>query len=75
MSPLKIVAVVLIVAGTLGLESYGGFSCWTKETHDVKIGTLELSFQEKQTVNVPIWAGVGAIAVGGLILLIGGRKR
>jgi hypothetical protein len=72
MNPLKIVAVVLIVAGTLGLV-YGGFS-YTRETHDLKIGTFELSFQEKQTVNVPMWAGIGAIAVGGLILLFGGRK-
>ena len=64
----KIVAIVLVVAGILGLV-YGTFS-YTKESHDVKLGPLELSVKEKQTVNVPIWADVGAIVAGvGLLLL------
>ena len=71
MSAAKIVAIVLIVAGVLGLV-YGSFS-YTKETHDVKLGPLELSVKEKQTVNVPVWAGVGAIVAGALLLLV--RKR
>ena len=72
MNTIKIVAVVLIVAGVLGLL-YGGFS-YTKETHDVKLGPIELSVKEKQTVNVPMWAGVGAIVVGGLLLVFGSKK-
>ncbi len=68
MSAVKIVGIVLIVAGILGLV-YGKFS-YTKETHDVKLGPLELSLKDKQTVNVPVWAGVGAIVVGGLLLLV-----
>jgi hypothetical protein len=68
----KIVAIVLIVAGVLGL-AYGGFS-YTKQTHDIKMGPIEMSVQEKQTVNVPVWAGVGAIAIGAALLLLGGRK-
>ena len=71
MSTVKIIAVILIVAGTLGLV-YGGFS-YTKETHDAKLGPLELSVKEKQTVNVPAWAGVGAIAVGAILLLARGK--
>jgi LPXTG-motif cell wall-anchored protein len=67
MSAVRIVAVVLIVAGILGLV-YGKFS-YTKETHDVKLGSLELSVKEKQTLNVPAWAGVGALVAGGLLLL------
>jgi hypothetical protein len=66
MSNVKIVAIVLIVAGTLGLV-YGGFS-YTKETHDAKLGPLELSVKEKETVSVPVWAGVGAIGAGALLL-------
>jgi TRAP-type C4-dicarboxylate transport system permease small subunit len=62
----KILAIVLIVAGILGLV-YGSFS-YTKETHDTKLGPIELSVKDKQTVNVPVWAGVGAIAVGGVLL-------
>ncbi|MGB8273937.1 MAG: hypothetical protein WCF16_01560 [Alphaproteobacteria bacterium] len=72
MNAVKIAAIVLIVAGILGLV-YGGFS-YTKETHEAKLGPIEMSVQEKQTVNVPVWAGVGAIAVGAALLLFGSKK-
>ena len=72
MNAVKITAIVLIVAGVLGL-AYGSFS-FTKQTHDVKIGPIEMSVQEKETVNIPVWAGVGAIAIGAALLLLGGRK-
>ena len=68
MSGLKIAAIALIAAGVLGLV-YGSFS-YTKETHEAKIGPLELSIKDKETVNVPIWAGVAAIVVGGGLLLL-----
>jgi TRAP-type C4-dicarboxylate transport system permease small subunit len=67
-SALKIVAVLLIAAGIIGLV-YGGFT-YTKSTHDTKIGPLELSIKDKETVNVPIWAGVAAIVVGGALLFV-----
>jgi len=67
-SAIKILAIVLIVAGILGVV-YGKFS-YTKETHDTKLGPLEFSFKEKQTVNVPAWAGAGAIAAGAILLLV-----
>jgi hypothetical protein len=65
-------ALVLIVAGVLGLV-YGSFS-YTKETHEAKVGPIELTVKDKETVNIPVWAGVGAIAVGGVLLLLGGKK-
>jgi drug/metabolite transporter (DMT)-like permease len=65
----KIAAIVLIVAGVLGLM-YGEFS-YTKDTPEVKLGSLELSVKETHTVNVPVWLGVGAILVGGLLLAVG----
>ena len=68
MSAIKLAAIVLIAAGILGLV-YGGFS-YTKETHEAKIGSLELSMKDKETVNVPVWAGVGAIVIGGILLLV-----
>lgn len=68
----KIAAIVLIVAGVLGL-AYGSFS-YTKDTHDIKMGPIEMSVKEKETINVPVWAGVGAIAIGAALLLLGGRK-
>jgi drug/metabolite transporter (DMT)-like permease len=72
MSLTKIIGILLIVAGTLALI-YGGFS-YTREKHDVKLGPLQFSVAEKETVSVPVWAGAGAIAVG-VILLVVGRKR
>ncbi|MGY4827492.1 hypothetical protein ACVNIS_02825 [Sphaerotilaceae bacterium SBD11-9] len=68
----KLVGVILIVAGVLGLL-YGGFS-YTKEKHDIKFGPIEFSVREKESVNVPVWAGVGAIVAGTVLLLVGGRK-
>ena len=69
----KMIAIALLIAGTLGLI-YGGFS-YTKDTTVVKLGPLEVTAKEKQTVNVPLWLGVGAIVIGGVLLLIGGKGR
>jgi hypothetical protein len=71
MSSTKVIAIVLIIAGVLGLV-YGKFS-YTKETHDAKVGPIELSVKDKETVNVPVWAGVGAIVIGAGLLLTGRR--
>lgn len=72
MNATRIAAIALIAAGILGLV-YGGFS-FTKETHEASIGPVEISVAEKQNVNIPIWAGVGALVVGGALLLLGGKK-
>ena len=72
MNPIKMIAAILIVGGILGLV-YGGFT-YTKETHETKIGPLVLSVTDKETVNVPIWVGVGAIVIGGLLLAFGNKK-
>ena len=72
MDAVKMAAMALIVIGALSLV-YGGFS-YTKETHDVKLGPLELSVKEKEDVNVPVWAGVGALLLGGM-LMYGGRIK
>ena len=68
MNPIKILGIALIVAGVLGLV-YGSFS-YTKETHEAKLGPLEFQVKEKETVNIPQWAGVGAIVVGAVLLLV-----
>jgi hypothetical protein len=68
-NPIKLVGLVLIVGGALAL-AFGGFS-YTKDTSAVKVGPLELSVKEKETVNVPLWAGIGAVVVGGLLLALG----
>ena len=68
----KVAGIVLIVGGVLALV-YGGFS-YTKDTQEMKLGPLELSVKEKQAVNIPAWAGVAAIAIGGGLVLFGSRK-
>ena len=68
----KLIGIVLLVAGALGLV-YGGFS-YTKDSTAVKVGPLELSVKQKETVNVPLWAGIAAVAAGAGLLLFGGKK-
>jgi len=72
MNAVKIAGIVLIVAGILGLV-YGSFS-YTKETHQANVGPIQFSVKDKETVNVPVWAGVGAIVIGGVLLFLGGKK-
>ena len=68
MTPIKIVGIVLIIAGAVAL-AYGGFS-YTKETHQAEIGPLHLTVQEKDQVNIPQWAGIGAIVLGVVLLVL-----
>jgi multidrug transporter EmrE-like cation transporter len=72
MGPIKIVGIVLIIAGALGL-AYGGFS-YTKETHKAEIGPIKLQVQEKEQVNVPQWAGIASIIAGVVLLVVGPKK-
>jgi TRAP-type C4-dicarboxylate transport system permease small subunit len=67
MNTLKMFAIVLIAAGALGL-AYGSFT-YTKETHQTKIGPIELSVADKETVNIPIWVSIAALATGAMLLL------
>ncbi|MBA4283902.1 MAG: hypothetical protein C0434_00015 [Xanthomonadaceae bacterium] len=71
MNPIKLAGLALVILGGLGL-AYGSFA-YTKDSHDLKLGPLELSVKEKETVNVPTWAGVAAVVIGGL-LFFGARK-
>ena len=68
MNGIKMLAIALIVGGALSLM-YGGFS-YTKETHQAKLGPMVLSVAEKETVNIPVWHGVGAIAAGLVLLFV-----
>lgn len=72
MNPTKLIGIILIVAGGLGL-AYGGFS-YTKESTAMKLGSMELKVQEKQTVSVPLIVSAGAIAIGIFLLVAVGRK-
>jgi len=73
MSAIRIAGIVLIAAGIVGIVL--GNVSFTKETHEAKIGSLELSVQEKRTVDVPLWASVGAIVVGGALFFVPRKKN
>ncbi len=72
MNGIKIVGILLIVGGVLGLVM-GGFS-FTKETHKANLGPISMSVEEKQTVNIPLWASIAAIVAGAAVLVVGGKK-
>jgi len=72
MKTTQLAALVLIIAGVLGLI-YGGFT-YTRETHQTKIGPIELTVKDKETVNVPIWLGAGAVILGTVLLAVRGRN-
>lgn len=72
MNVAKLIGVILIVAGVLGLV-YGSFS-YTRETHQAKLGPLQFEVKEKETIDIPVWASVAAIAAGSLLLLFGNKK-
>ena len=73
MNALRVTGVILIVLGLAGFFT-GGFS-FTKETTQAKIGPLELTVKDKESVNVPQWLSLGAIALGAVVLVLGFRKR
>jgi hypothetical protein len=72
-SAVKLVGILLIVGGVLGVV-FTSFT-YTSETHEAKLGPVELSIEEKETVSIPTWASVGAIVAGGLLLAFGGGKK
>ena len=73
MTSVRLFAFLLVLVGALAL-AYGGFS-YTKDTTAVKMGPMELTVKEKETISVPVWAGFGLVVVGGILLLVGGRKK
>ncbi len=72
MNPTKIIGIILIAAGCLGL-AYGGFS-YTKDTSAVKLGPIELKVVEKERVNVPLIVSAGAVVIGIFLLVVGIKK-
>lgn len=72
MTAIRIVAIVLLVGGLAGFLT-GGFS-FNKETTAAKIGPLSLTVREKESVNIPQWLSLAAVAVGALMLVTGSRK-
>lgn len=72
MNAIRMAALALIVAGVLGLV-YGNFS-YTDETHRANVGPINLAVSESKSINIPVWAGVGAILIGGVLLTLGSKR-
>jgi len=62
MDSLRIAALALLAAGVLALV-YGNFS-YTREAHAAIVGSPEVLAQDRQAVNIPMWAGIAAIVAG-----------
>ena len=73
MNVARISAGILIIIGIFGL-AYGSYT-YTKETHTADIGAIELSIKDRRTINIPLWAGAAAVAIGTASLLYGWRDR
>ncbi|HET9950410.1 MAG TPA: hypothetical protein VFS09_01320 [Candidatus Eisenbacteria bacterium] len=66
----RVLGLVLIVAGV--------FVLWKRPTYAtrqdvVRIGDFKASVDERQAV--PAWLGVGGVAAGAILLLVGDRRR
>ncbi|MBD8527443.1 hypothetical protein [Pseudomarimonas arenosa] len=72
MKATRIAGIVLLVAGALGL-AYGGFT-YTKDTHSTKLGPIELSVKDKETITVPLWLSIAGLISGGLLILLPGKR-
>ena len=72
MGATRIAALLLVIAGALAL-AYGGFT-YTKQSTAVSLGPIELNVKEKKTVNIPVWAGIAAVVIGGILLASGGKR-
>ena len=72
MNAMRLIGAILLVLGLAGLMT-GGFS-FTKDTTQAMLGPLELTVKEKESVNIPQWLSLGAMLIGGVVLVMGFRK-
>ncbi|HEX2666818.1 MAG TPA: hypothetical protein VHP13_00435 [Gammaproteobacteria bacterium] len=72
MKALRVIALVLVAGGLLALV-YGGFDY--PKSHEAKLGPVAFNMKTQEHVSVPVWAGVGAIVAGVLLLLVPRKKR
>ena len=61
----------LIILGATAL-AWPAFS-YTKASHEAQFGPMEFTVKEKETLRIPVWASLAAMAVG--IGLIWREKR
>jgi hypothetical protein len=72
MTATRIVGIALLVLGIAGFFT-GGFS-FTKNTTQAQLGPIKLQVQEKEDVNIPQWLSLGAIVLGGVLLVLSFKR-
>lgn len=72
MNGIKLLGLLLVIAGALGL-AYGGVT-YTRATHEARVGPFAMTMQDRQTVPIPVWAGLAGVVVGGVLLLVPAGK-
>ena len=72
MNAIKIAGVALVLLGLAGFFT-GGFS-FTRDKTAAKIGPIELTVKERESINIPQWLSLGAVALGAIVLVAGFRK-
>ena len=73
MSAARIVGVLLIVVGLIGLI-WGGIS-WTQEKTIVDVGPIEARAEERETIPVSPIVGGLALAAGVVLLVVPRRRK
>lgn len=72
MNAVRITGIILIVIGLAGFFT-GGFS-FTKDKTAAQVGPVQLTVKEKESVNIPQWLSLGAVALGAIVLVAGFRR-
>lgn len=62
----RLAGVILLGLGILAV-AYGGFT-YTKDTDKIDFGPIHVEVQDKERVNIPLWAGVAVAIAGGVLL-------
>jgi uncharacterized membrane protein YphA (DoxX/SURF4 family) len=73
MNAMRIAGIILIVLGIAGFFT-GGFS-FTKNETKAQLGPIKLQVQEQESVNVPQWLSLGALVIGGVLLVMGFKRN
>lgn len=70
---LIIVGVALVAFGGIALVNEG--ISYTREEQVVDIGPIEASAQTRETLEIPVWGAIAALAIGGGFLVAGVRQK
>lgn len=73
MAPVRIVGLILVILGIVGLV-WGGIS-WTREETVIDIGPIQAEAETRETIPVPPVVGGIALVAGLVLLVVPARRR